>query len=68
MEQLGMGNVELTRTTSQPYEEQFWEQFDVIMGLNEEEMKKELPNFVTDPSNKAKVDALLAGRKKDSLV
>jgi hypothetical protein len=33
------------------------------MGLNEEEMISELPLFVTDPSNKAKVDAVLASRK-----
>lgn len=26
-------------------------------------MRRELPVFVTDPSNKAKVEALLAGRK-----
>jgi len=30
-------------------------------------MLKQLPTFVTDPSNKAKVEALLAGRKKEAL-
>jgi hypothetical protein len=45
-----------------PYEQQFWEQFDIIMGLSEDEMRQELPNFITDPSNQAKVDALLADK------
>lgn len=37
------------------------------MELNEEEMIKELPTFITDTGNKAKVEALLAGRKKELL-
>lgn len=37
------------------------------MELNEEEMMKELPTFITDPTNQAKVEALLAGRKKEVL-
>jgi len=32
------------------------------MELTEEDMIKELPLFVTDPKNQAKVEALLAGR------
>lgn len=35
------------------------------MELNEEEMMKELPAFITDPNNQAKVEALIAGRNKD---
>jgi len=34
-----------------------------VYGLNEKEFKEELPNFVTDPSNKAKVEALLEAAK-----
>lgn len=37
------------------------------MELREEEMHKELPSFVTDPSNQAKVEALLAGRRQAAL-
>jgi hypothetical protein len=37
------------------------------MELSESELYKELPAFVTDPSNQAKVEALLAGRKKDAV-
>jgi hypothetical protein len=51
MEKLGLGLVELDRLTSMPYEQQFWEQFDIIMNLSEEEMRRDLPYFVTDPSN-----------------
>jgi len=29
-------------------------------------MKRELPNFITDPSNQQKVAALLAGRPESS--
>ena len=63
MEKLGLDSIEIDRKSAQPYEEQFWEQYDVIQNLSEEEMRKELPMFVTDPSNQAKVEALLAGRK-----
>lgn len=63
MTKLGLDHVEIDRKSAQPYEEQFWEQYDVIQELTEEEMRKELPGFVTDPSNKAKVEALLAGRR-----
>ena len=37
------------------------------MELSEEEMIKELPVFVTDPNNRAKVEALLEGRKRDAI-
>jgi len=51
MEKLGLGLIELDRLTAMPYEQQFWEQFDVVMNLSEEEMRNDLPLFVTDPSN-----------------
>lgn len=37
------------------------------MELSEEEMHQELPAIVTDPSNRAKVEALLAGRRQAAL-
>ena len=68
MEALTLNRIEIERNkTAQSYEEQFWEQFDVIMELSEEGLARELPAFVTDPSNKAKVDALIAGRKADAI-
>lgn len=63
MEALGLNTVQICRKTAQPYEEQFWDQYDVIFELTEDGMAREIPTFVTDPSNKAKVEALLAGRK-----
>lgn len=63
MEKLGLDHIDIDRKTAQPYEEQFWEQYDIIQELSEEEMRRELPGFVTDPANKARVEALLAGRK-----
>ncbi len=63
MEKLGLDHIQIDRKSAQPYEEQFWDQYDVLQELTEEEMKRELPAFVTDPSNQAKVEALIAGRK-----
>jgi hypothetical protein len=37
------------------------------MELSEEEMLRELPAFVTDPTNRAKVEAVLSGRKRDAI-
>lgn len=67
MEALGLSRVEIDRKTAQPYEEQFWDQYDVIFELSEDGLARELPAFVTDPANKAKVEALIAGRKGSSL-
>jgi len=63
LETMGLGAIVLEQhKTSMPLEEQFWEQFDGVYQLNEKEMRRELPNFVTDPNNQAKVAALLEGR------
>lgn len=59
LEAMGLDAINFDRTSAQPLEEQFWEQFDGVFNLTEVEMKKELPNFVTDPSNQAKVQAIL---------
>jgi hypothetical protein len=37
------------------------------MELNEQEMLRELPTFITDPTNRTKVEALLAGRKREAI-
>ena len=65
MEKLGLSDIEFNKHTSMPYEQQFWEQFDIIMQLSEEEMMRELPLFVTDPANKSKIEAILEGRRKE---
>ena len=56
---VGLGKVDITTQTAMPVEEQFWQQFDVINDLTESSMRKELPNFISDPSNQAKVQAML---------
>lgn len=61
MDTMGLGAIEFDNMTARPTEEQFWHQFDGVYELNEAEMKRELPNIVTDPSNLEKVNALLAG-------
>ena len=63
MEALGLSKVEISSKTAQTYEDQFWDQFDVIFELSEEGLQREIPAFITDPSNKAKVEALISGRK-----
>ena len=46
-------------TTSMPVEEQFWHQYDGFYQLTEKSMRKELPHFITDPANLAKVEAMI---------
>ena len=62
MDTMGLGSIEFDNKSARPTEEQFWHQFDGVYELNEAEMKRELPNIVTDPSNLEKVNALLAGQ------
>lgn len=45
--------------TSEPLEEQFWKHFDLMFNITEAGMRTELPFFCVDPSNRAKVEALL---------
>ena len=59
MDALDLGEMTFTQETSMPVEEQFWQQFDGFNQLTESGMRKELPNFITDPANLAKVSALL---------
>lgn len=63
LDKIGLGGIEFSKKTAMPYEEQFWEFFDLAFALNEEELLRELPKFVTDPSNKAKVEALYSGKR-----
>lgn len=67
LDTLGLGSVEFTQTTSMPAEEQFWQQFDGNFELTEAEMRKELPLFINDPSNLAKVEALLQAGEQPQL-
>lgn len=62
LDTMGLGAIDFDKYTAQPFEQQFWEQFDGVYELTETELRQELPYFVTDPTNRAKVDALLAGQ------
>jgi len=64
---MGLNDIEIERKTAMPYEEQFWDQIDDIFGLTEEKLHEDLPYFVVDPSNQAKVEALLGGRRKEAI-
>ncbi len=49
MEKLGLDGIHLDYNSAQEHEGQFWDQFDYLMELNEADMMKQLPLFVTDP-------------------
>jgi hypothetical protein len=58
---MGLDAVEFNHNTAQPLEEQFWDQFDGVFNLTEAEMRSDLPLFITDPNNRARVEALIGG-------
>jgi hypothetical protein len=61
---LGLDSIEFNNKSSEPVEEQFWKHFDLKFDITEEGMRRALPNFVNDPSNRAKVEASLnSGRQ-----
>ena len=62
-EKLGLNHIDIDRKTAQPYEKQFWEQYDILQKLTDSEFRQDLPLLVTDPANRAKVEALLEDRK-----
>lgn len=60
MNAINLGQIEFNpHTSAEPNEEAFWNQFDIIYQLSEESMQEELPYFVTDPSNRVAVEALM---------
>ena len=67
LEALGVGSIEFDHCSAQPLEEQFWGAYDRVFELSEPEMRKQLPYFVTDPNNRAKVEALLGDNPKSVL-
>ena len=67
LKKLGLEDIEISTLTSEPREMQFWEQFDIVFNLSEQEMIRELPSFIIDPTNRSKVEALLEGRKRDAI-
>jgi len=64
MSAMGLDNVEFNFKSTQPLEDQFWNQFDGMYELSEEGMKSDLPIMVTDPSNRAAVEAIIAQQQE----
>jgi len=62
MDTLGLNAVQFNHKSAQPVDEQFWEQYDGVYQLTVSDMRRELPNFVAEPSNRAKVEALMNGQ------
>ena len=62
MSAVGMNTIPLTNLTAETYESQFWSNFDGQFKLTEIEMREDLPVFITDPSNRMKVEAIMDGR------
>jgi len=62
MTAVGMNKIPYDTTTAEPYEVQFWGNFDGQFNLTEIQMRDELPYFITDPSNRMKVQAIMDGR------
>jgi len=54
---LGLNNITYDDSTAMPQEEQFWEQFDQIFELNEQDLHRYLDVIVADPRTQAKIAA-----------
>ena len=65
MEAIGMNDVALTMDTAEDYESQFWSNFDGVYNLTEVALREEIPYFITDTSNRMKVEAIMEGRAQE---
>ena len=48
-------------SSAEPYEDQFWNRFDNVFELREEQMEQDLPLFVTDPAEQSRIEAIMDG-------
>jgi hypothetical protein len=64
MTAVGMNSIALTKLTAETFESQFWSNFDGQFTLTEIQMREDLPVFITDPSNRMKVEAIMDGREE----
>ena len=67
MTAIGMTEIPLSNLTAEPYEVQFWSNFDGQFNLTEIQMREELLYFITDPTNRMKVEAIMEGRSNAHL-
>lgn len=49
----------LHKLTAEPFESQFWSTFDHQFALTEVDMREKLPQFISDPSGRSRVEALM---------
>ena len=63
MSAIGLNAVALSKNTSEDLETQFWNNLDASYNLTEAGLREELPYFITDPSNRMKVEAIMEGRQ-----
>lgn len=49
----------INNLTAEPFENQFWRTFDTQLGLTEVDMREKLPQFISDPSSRSQVQALM---------
>lgn len=49
----------INNLTAEPFESQFWSTFDHQFNLTEIDMREKLPLFISDPSNRSQVEALM---------
>jgi translation initiation factor 2 alpha subunit (eIF-2alpha) len=59
MSAMGFDSVEFTKKTTKPLEDQFWDQFDGLYELTEATLKEDMPVLITDPTNKAAIEAMM---------
>ena len=59
LEKLGVDHITIDTNSAEPYEEQFWKQYDFIMGLSEEGLRLEYKLFVTNPNDQVKFEAAI---------
>jgi hypothetical protein len=64
MSAVGMNEVEISMLTAEDLETQFWNNLDATYNLTETGLREELPYFITDPSNRMKVEAIMEGRQE----
>jgi hypothetical protein len=67
MTAIGMNDIELDSKTAEEFETQFWRNFDGVYNLNEASLREEIPYFVTDTSNRMKVEAIMEGRAQEAV-
>ena len=67
MTAIGMNEIAMDVNTAEEYETQFWRNFDGVYNLNEASLREEIPYFVTDTSNRMKVEAIMEGRAQEAV-